>query len=412
VFDLAQSVGLPARNFYNILNSAFMYGTDALHKNPGNYDDAVDMWMTESKKSDTTRAKDTTEAAVKAYMKGDRKRGDTLLATLDTSSKEVRTAVKSAASAAYVRGDIDEMTFKGILRNYANVDYGKIDNVVHNATLDRTIDALIGEDPKKYGGVGDSIKEAKEATKEGESKSDAAARVILDAAMSKEGQAAFMEKYTSADYFKAYEAVVNPRRPDLAVDLLLGIDTNHNDTFSQEELYSYYLEHENSENYVKAIWNANGFSQTWDKYKAGKKTEYDKLALDNDESYQFGAAEAKLKELKSGNTMHIQTGGGDPAMFKIIGGMGLSAKDTDTVVDKYVSSKTKTNYHVLRDGGYEPAKAMELLTAVDTDGKGTISQKELWAYYRAHKDDEAVIEALWNAQGYKKNWQTYKKGKH
>lgn len=413
-FNLAQGVGLPARNAYNILNSVLMYAYDGKHSNFGNYDDIVDMAQTQGKMSDSSRAKQTTEAAVRAFGKGDRKRAEALLASLDYSDKDVVTAAKKAAGDAYVAGDIDEMTYRGILRNFAKVEYSKIDGIVHEKELDRVISALVQEDPKTYSGVSDQIKEAKEAVKEGESKSAAAAQIILDAAMSKEGQAAFLEKYTTSDYFKAYEAIVNPRRPDLAVDFLLGVDKNGNDSFSQDELYNYYLENGSSEKLIKAIWDANGFSKTWDQYKAGKKTEYDKLALENGETYQFGSAEKQLKDLQGDARLSMQKADADPAMFKVISGMKLSDKDTDTVVDRYVSSSNRANYHVLRDAGLKPSECFDMIIGIDENGKGTVSQKEMWAYYKAHPDQEKYIELLFNSQGYTskgqpKTWKTFKK---
>lgn len=451
VFNLAQATGLPARNFYNIINSAIMYGYDATHKNPANYDDAVDMWQTQSGLSDSTRAKQTTNAAIKEFGRGNAKKAEALLATLDYSSKDVVAAAKKAAGDAYVMGDIDEKTYRRILQNVydseaeikkqeakAALDAGEIDGrtyseafkdatqdstaeidkIVHNKELDRIIGNLIQSDPKTYEGIGEQIEAAKENAIHGTSKSEAAARLILDAAMSKNGQAAFLERYTSAGYFKAYEAAAKVLPANKIVDMLAGIDTNKDDSFTQEELYNHFLDHPGDSAIVKFIWNTNNWSKSWDEYKSekSKRVGYDKLARDNSADTEFGEAEKQLKALKSGSTYTIQNGGGDPAMFKIIDGMGLSDKDADTVVDRYVSPANKANYHTVRDAGYTPSESFRLLTAVDTDGKGTLSQKEMWAYYMAHQNDEAVIEALWNAQGYTgkktRDWATYKKNNH
>lgn len=418
VFDLSQGLtGLPARNAYNIVNSVIMYGEDIAKRNHANSDDIADMLQRRSKMSESSRATETTEAAVRAYMKGDRKRGNTLLSTLDTSSGDVRSAIRKAAGDAYVAGDIDEMTYRGILRNYGGVEVTKIDDTVHQKELDKVIAALTETDPKRYEGVIREIDDVKDHLKTGESSSNAAAQVILDAAMDNKGTDAFMERYTSSGYFTAYEALRDTYKPKMAVDLISSLDANKDDRLAQEELYNYYLENPSSKNLIKTVWNANGFSQNWDTYLASKskREDYDRLSHDNAEDYQFGSAEKTLKDLKSGATITFQNQTGDPAMYKVIDGMKLSDKDADIVVDRYVSGKNKKNYHVLRDAGFSPKQSFELLTTVDTDGKGTLSQKEIWDYYKGHKDDEAVIEALWNSQGYtgknSSTWKKYKKSK-
>lgn len=418
VFDLSQGLtGLPARNAYNIVNSVIMYGEDIAKRNHANSDDIADMLQRRSKMSESSRATETTEAAVRAYMKGDRKRGNTLLSTLDTSSSDVRSAIRKAAGDAYVAGDIDEMTYRGILRNYGGVEVTKIDDTVHQKELDKVIAALTETDPKRYEGVIREIDDVKDHLKTGESSSNAAAQVILDAAMDNKGTDAFMERYTSSGYFTAYEALRDTYKPKMAVDLISSLDANKDDRLAQEELYNYYLENPSSKNLIKTVWNANGFSQNWDTYLASKskREDYDRLSHDNAEDYQFGSAEKTLKDLKSGATITFQNQTGDPAMYKVIDGMKLSDKDADIVVDRYVSGKNKKNYHVLRDAGFSPKQSFELLTTVDTDGKGTLSQKEIWDYYKGNKDDEAVIEALWNSQGYtgknSSTWKKYKKSK-
>ena len=415
VFDISQGItGLPTRNAYNIVNSIIMYAQDVTGNNPTSEDDIINKLQNRSKQSESTRAKETTEAAVRALGKGDRKRANALLSTLDTTSSDVRTAIRKAAGDAYVAGDIDEMTYRGILRNYGGVEVAKIGDVVHDKDLDKVIAALTEKDPKLYEGVVSQIGEAKDHLKSGESSSNAAAKVILDAAMDKSGTDAFMEKYTSSGYFTAYEAMRKTYSPKFAVDMIAALDVNKDDKLAQDELYNYYLENSSSEGLIKTIWNANGFSKTWDQYKAGKKVEYDMVAAENNDTYQFGSAEKQLKDLQGDARLSMQKADADPAMFKVISGMKLSDKDTDTVVDRYVSSSNRANYHVLRDAGLKPSECFDMIIGIDENGKGTVSQKEMWAYYKAHPDQEKYIELLFNSQGYTskgqpKTWKTFKK---
>lgn len=50
------------------------------------------------------------------------------------------------------------------------------------------------------------------------------------------------------------------------------------------------------------------------------------------------------------------------------------------------------------------------IEAIDTDGKGKLSQNELYNYYLQHRGEVKTVEALWNAQGWSGDnalWQTY-----
>ena len=418
--SLAQACGIPAQNAYNIINAVALTGIDILEKigkvDPlEHYDDVIEMLQSNMNMTDTQRVKKTTEKAMKYMAAGDVTRAHTLMSSLDYSSKDVRSTVKTAANKAYLNGEIDEMTYKGILRNYAKVDVKDIAGMVADKDLDKKVAEITATDPKKYNALVDAIDNAKDRVKADESKANAVATAILDAAMSQSDTDTFMQKYTTSDYYKAYSALRDVYRPKMAVDLLLDIDSNKNDSYSQEELYNYYLENPGSENMVQKIWDANGYSQNWKQFKdsKAKRAEYDLLANENKDNYQFGAAEKQLKQLKDDAGMYLQKSEADPKMLSTISDMKLSDKDTDTVVDRYVSSKTRTNYHVLRDAGYSAQKAIKALTKFDKDESGTISQKELWKRYKNHPEDEALIESLWNAQGYKgkntSSWKTYKK---
>lgn len=445
-FDISQAAGLPLRNAYNMLNSLVMYGLDAAGKNPGSYDDIVDMVDAEAKMSDTARAKRTTEAAIRSITSGDAKRAEALLATLNYGDKSVVSAVKKAAGDAYVIGDINEKTYRkiladtatavseaevaaaeaayaakeidaktysGILRNAGKIDQADIDKTVHGKELDKTIAALTERDPEKYEALIKSIDDAKGSALPGTSGSEAAARLILDAAMGKNGQAAFMEKYTSASYFKAYDAASAGFPAEKIVDMLAAIDEDKDDKFTQGELYDYFKETGRSE-IVRAVWRANGWSTSFEDYckSRAKTSEYDKVKSAN-ESYEFSKAEEVLKGLQGDARITFQKADNDPAMFKAIAEMGLSDTDTDTVVQKYVSPKSRANYSTVRSAGYSPSEAMDFLVAVDADGKGTVSQDEMWSYYKAHTSDEAIIKALYDSQGYTgkntKDWETYKR---
>jgi ribA/ribD-fused uncharacterized protein len=419
IFDGSQAAGIPTRNAYNLLNSVVMYGYDAIGKNDGNYDDMIDMWVTEGKMSDSTRATRTTEAAVKFYAKGDRNKANTLLGTLDYSNSDVMSSVKKALGSAYVDGDLSEDEYRRVLKNYIVPTTGdKIDDIIHDKNVDKAVAEYTENDPRKYNALIKAIDSAKKKTSN-TSKSDAVARLIIDSAMEKNGRDAFMEKYTTSSYWTAYKAAEKQTgSPNRAVEALLGIDKNKDDTFSQDELYKFYLDNPKNFHLVQAIWDANGWSTSWNDYYKSKsrRLDYDRLANQNSSVTTFAEAEARLKELQSGARITLQKTDVDREMFDTILDLDMSDEDTDTTVNRYLSSGNRNNYNTLRVAGQSPEKSIEILKGIDTDEKGTISQKEMWAYYKAHPEDEAAIEALFNAQGYTgkttKNWATFKKAKH
>ena len=45
---------------------------------------------------------------------------------------------------------------------------------------------------------------------------------------------------------------------------------------------------------------------------------------------------------------------------------------------------------------------------MDTNGKNGASQEEIWNYYKAHPQQEAFIQALWDSQ-FKTSWADYRR---
>lgn len=416
LFNVAQFAGLPLRNLYNLANSAVMYGMDISDKffgtnvNLGNYDDIVDKFQTQGRMSDGSRAKQTTEAALGYYGKGDRKRAETLLATLDYSDSKVVSAVKTALNDAYVAGKVDELTYRGILRNYVGMSVKDIGEQVDSKNLDKTIAALTESDPEKYKALVKQIDEAKDKP-EDYSKAEAAARTILDGGYSNDAIDAMIQKHTGSTYSKAYSALRGTYKPNMAVDLLAGVDKDKNDSFTQDELWNYYLDNPGSEKLMKTVWDVNGWSTSWDNYKASKQktAAHDALVRENEGNYQFGAAEKRLSALKKDAGIYLQKANADRDMYKIIRDMDITDSDKDIVVDKYVSAKNRKSYHILRNSGLSSNDSFKMLDAVDKDENGSLKQEELWKYYKKHPEQEAYVKALWNAMGYKKDWKTYKK---
>ena len=122
---------------------------------------------------------------------------------------------------------------------------------------------------------------------------------------------------------------------------------------SQADMKTWYAEHPEDEETIAALWDAAGFTgtntSTFEKYK---------------ESQTWKTEEAK------------------PA-----------------------STKPKD---VLLAAGVEEDKVESMEKAMNYDGKGSITQKDMMSYFLEHPDDEAYVKALWDSRGYDKDWETYK----
>lgn len=353
LFSASQLTGIPTKNLYNLLNSATMFALDGDRAltggaawNDGKESDIIKLISNWNKKSAKDKAKATAAAAVRAYGKGNTDKADTLLSTLDYSDDDIKKAAEKEIRNSFIFGGLTAEQFSRVMKGFI-----KADNV---------------------------------------------------AAMTRGYQ-------VSKDYYD------ETSEEDIAKDKA-AIDADHNGRLTQDELYNFYLENSGKKKTVEAIWNAQGFNgenALWETYIAGKKKReaYDRLALENADNPAFQAIQEQLKSYKKGAVITFQNQTGDRAIMDAVMKMNLSDDDADTVLGMYISSKNMSNYNTLRGTGATASKAINILKAVDALGEGdsanngSISQKELVAYYKAHPDEEAYVEALWNAQGYTKKGQ-------
>ena len=66
-------------------------------------------------------------------------------------------------------------------------------------------------------------------------------------------------------------------------------------------------------------------------------------------------------------------------------------------------------YNALVGAGMSSQQSKDTLAEMDTDGNNSVKQSEMIAYYKAHPEDEAYVEAMWNSYGYKTTWEAAKK---
>lgn len=62
----------------------------------------------------------------------------------------------------------------------------------------------------------------------------------------------------------------------------------------------------------------------------------------------------------------------------------------------------------LLNAGMSQAGANKMYSQMDTNGKNGASQEEIWNYYKAHPQQEAFIQALWDSQ-FKTSWADYRR---
>lgn len=286
VFSLAQVNGIPLRNAYNIVNTMYMTSYDLVTKfgdveKIGNYNDAIAMYQANAKMTDKQRASKSAHNAIGYFGDGNAERAYKLLGSLDMENSDVITTVKAAFGDAYVRGEIDEKTYKDVMQNYVMLDDKAIDK--NTSYWQRKFDAENGgeeapanaKSPEMIAdALAGDITAAKNKAPSGTSKSAVAAQTIIDASRSDSDTDKYIRENTSAAYKKSYDKLRGKYTPSEVVTFLAGVDTSQNDELTQKELYAYYLENQDDEEIVEYMWNSMGYHGTntkdWKTYKAYK----------------------------------------------------------------------------------------------------------------------------------------------
>lgn len=115
--SLSNTLGIPAKNAYNMLNSFLMWNADWFGFNPEGYDDAITGMQDYLNASDEKRAKLTVSVAMDAYRKGPRQFGIMLMTTLGEEGFQKQ--IGAAISDAYAKGRIDEVFALNWMKEYA-----------------------------------------------------------------------------------------------------------------------------------------------------------------------------------------------------------------------------------------------------------------------------------------------------
>lgn len=92
----------------------------------------------------------------------------------------------------------------------------------------------------------------------------------------------------------------------------------------------------------------------------------------------------------------------------------VSNEQMDEAVEKYVTADGfNAMYAAVRDTGVSPQSAIATIDAADGNKNGEFTQNELWEYYKANQSKDKQVGAMFDAKGYTKDgqprtWDSYK----
>jgi hypothetical protein len=91
----------------------------------------------------------------------------------------------------------------------------------------------------------------------------------------------------------------------------------------------------------------------------------------------------------------------------LISGLGLTEKETDIYIQKFMPTEYYGNYEALRSIGFKPNRAHAVLANIDADSGGTITQEEVYSWLLDNSQDKRVANALWEARGWSTSLDKY-----
>lgn len=112
------------------------------------------------------------------------------------------------------------------------------------------------------------------------------------------------------------------------------------------------------------------------------------------------AKEAAKAEAKSGADMLADTAKQNSSQSEL--------NSQEATEKAPVSGYLTKPYNALVEAGMSSQRSQEVLSQMDTDSNNSVKQSEMIAYYKAHPEDEAYVEAMWNSYGYKTTWEKAK----
>lgn len=420
----ASMFGIPLQNAYNLLNTVVMYELDNdKTKNFDHNDDFMRSMSNYSQLSDTSIASKTMARAAQSYSEGKLSEAEMLLATLNFDSNSVISAVASQAKEDFINGTLTESQFRKILSSYCKKSWKEVNAAVDDANRDIAYNKAKAENKAAY----ETVEALLDATTD-KYRSDDRPRdyYVMDAIVSSALGDKDKDIFVDANLTKAYRNNYNTLRhagmsSSKAAEFLEAVDSDKSGGLDQEEMYKWYLGHKADEKRIAALWNAQGYKTSWDKFKESRKNmAYDEVLLEHENDAAFKRLDAYAKDLQQDAQYMLQNAKSDRAILGKISEMGLSDTDFDAAVKQYVSSGGKKAYYAARNEGVSPKDAVALMEEIDSyyqpkkpkeQSNGSFSIAELIAYYKEHPDQEDVIKAIYYATTTSDNSWEYQKKK-
>lgn len=152
-----------------------------------------------------------------------------------------------------------------------------------------------------------------------------------------------------------------------------------------------------------------------EKYFGMSRTESWDLWKTTNEAKKFadtkaGAFSSEEESKAFDDTMSKLTSETDPTgekRFAEINRLGLSEEDTDTFVRKYMTKDFYENYDALRSAKIRPNDAARIVSSIDANQSGGLSQDEVYDYLLKYPSSKKTVDALWKANGWKTGLDKY-----
>lgn len=352
VLSTASMTGVPARNWYNMLNAAFLWGIDAIPATRGanynNEDDVLNAIYAYCSAKPNSRGKQAMRMALNMAREGNPDAKEYILSTLDWSNEELVKGAKAELTEQFKLGQIGEARYRDILERYFKEDDDAVDKLVN---------------------AGNSAKEYNAAVERAKAKNSS-----YDQVSAKMDKLNSDSDPTGEERFK----------------MISGLDLDDKDTDT-------FISHHMSSGYTKNYFalRESGFSPD----RANQILQ--EIDTDTGVDQKFGISQAEVYA-------YSLTSPGNARTAKELWAARVSSGDWGTSFDKYEESYKKDPVNILMGYGMSESSAKSVMQDMNTDGKG-VTQAEFYAYYKAHPAQQEALRAVWATKWPKSDFNAYAK---
>lgn len=345
---ICSALGIPLRNAENIGKAIIMYVKDAKNGTFGTFEAGANR----------TKA-DELQRFLNGYLEeneekiGRAEAGYLVLSGND--EKAFKSGLASKAKDWVKKGKLTTEQYEDILKNYLGYEDKDVEDKMHRINAELKLGSIKSDDWTDV------------------FKTNASAEDI-DYVVAEFGG-------NFKDSYKAYRNI--GYEPEKAYEAAKALDGDNSGGVSKYEAYiaAQKLPKDKAEKFWAAMGNKEKFSE---------------YSPDKTDSYKY--------DVKTSSTISSYN---DKNWTNALTDKSISNDDLDTLILAYGGTKFQDPYKELRAKNYSPVAAYNILTAMDTDNSGGISQPEALAYIRSQKLSQADAEALWNMFGWTKSYQYY-----